>query len=62
MQPVDYMNIEAVHTVRLVDGWSPERLRALLNGSRKVVLVAHTHADGDAVGSVTGMYALLREA
>lgn len=62
MQSIDYMNIEAVHTIRLVDGWSPERLRALLNGSRKVVLVAHTNADGDAVGSVTGMYALLREA
>lgn len=54
-----YMEIACNSTVELVGGWSPEALRELLAGARKVVLTAHTNADGDAVGSLTGMYAIL---
>lgn len=45
----------------MTGGWSPDELRALLCGARRIVLVAHTNADGDAVGSLTGLYAVLRD-
>ena len=53
------MKIDFVHSIDFVDGWSPEALRALVAEARHIVLVAHTNADGDAVGSVTAVYALL---
>ncbi|MBR1550211.1 MAG: DHH family phosphoesterase [Bacteroidales bacterium] len=54
------MKIECKSTVELVGGWSPEALRQRLEGARSIVMTAHTNADGDAVGSLTGMYAILR--
>ena len=54
------LNVECLYNVSLPSGWSPEGLRDAVNAARNIVLVAHTHADGDAVGSLTGMYALLR--
>ncbi len=55
-----YMEIDYRHTVQIVDGWDPAALRGLLAEARHIVLVAHTNADGDAVGSLMGMYSLLR--
>lgn len=54
------MNIDCKYSVVLPSGWTVEGLRGMIEGARSVVLVSHTHADGDAVGSLTGMYALLR--
>lgn len=54
------MTIECKHTIELVGGWSPDALRQRLEGARSIVMTAHTNADGDAVGSLTGMYAILR--
>ena len=54
------MNIDCTYSVELPSGWTAEGLREAIAGARNVVLVAHKHADGDAVGSLTGMYALLR--
>ncbi len=53
------MEIECKYKVNFVDGWQPETLRKCLTGARNIVLTAHTNADGDAVGSLTAMYALL---
>lgn len=36
-------------------------VRSAFASAKRAVLVAHTNADGDAVGSVTGMYAVLRK-
>ena len=47
-----HMKIDYRHTVEIVDGWNPETLRELLGNARRVVLTAHTNADGDAVGKV----------
>lgn len=55
-----YMEIECKYNVDFVDGWQPEALRGCLEGARRIVMTAHTNADGDAVGSLTAMYALLR--
>lgn len=55
-----YMEIGCRYEVNFVDGWSPEALRECLERARRIVLTAHTNADGDAVGSLTAMYALLR--
>lgn len=54
------MKIECKSTIELVGGWSPDALRQKLEGARSIVMTAHTNADGDAVGSLTGMYAILR--
>ena len=54
-----YMEIGCRYEVNFVDGWSPEALRGCLERARRIVLTAHTNADGDAVGSLTAMYALL---
>lgn len=37
-----------------------ERLRAVLEGAQRVALLAHMNADGDAVGSLTGLADVLR--
>ena len=55
-----YMEIECRYKVDFVDGWQPESLKECLEGARRIVMTAHTNADGDAVGSLTAMYALLR--
>lgn len=54
------MNIDCKYSVGLPSGWTAEGLREAIVGARNIALVAHKHADGDAVGSLTGMYALLR--
>ena len=53
------MQIERRYSVGFDSEWDVGAVGSLLRGARRVVLVAHTHADGDAVGSLTGMYALL---
>lgn len=56
------MQIENRDTVEFDGGWNIADVVRTLGSARRVVLVAHTNADGDAVGSVTGMAALLRQA
>ena len=44
--------------MRMTDCLTPDkvtRLKELLGGARKVTIAAHTHPDGDAVGSVTAL-------
>ena len=55
-----HMQIECNNTVEIVDGWDAGALRGSILGARRIVLTAHTNADGDAVGSVTAMYAILK--
>jgi len=55
------MNIDCSYNVSVPDGWSAEGLRNALYDAKHIVLVAHKSADGDAVGSLTGMYAILRK-
>ena len=56
------MQIERKYTVGYGSEWPLAEARRALSGARRTVLVAHTNADGDAVGSLTAMYALLRSA
>lgn len=53
------MRIECNNTVDFVDGWSAEALRRMVGDAHSIVMTAHTNADGDAVGSLTAMYAIL---
>lgn len=53
------MRIECNNTVDFVDGWSAEALRQMVGDAHSIVMTAHTNADGDAVGSLTAMYAIL---
>lgn len=55
------MMINCTYDICLPDGWTPAGLQAMLRAARRTVLVAHTNADGDAVGSLTGVYAVLRD-
>ena len=55
------MQIESRHTIELGCELPVEAVRTAFAEARRTVLVAHTNADGDAVGSVTGMYAVLRK-
>ena len=55
------MQIERKHKVLFDHVWDVAAVRRAFDSARRVVLVAHQNADGDAVGSLTGMYALLRE-
>ena len=54
------MEIDLAYRIPVTDGWTAAELRTLLEGAQRTVVVSHTSADGDAVGSLTGMYALLR--
>ena len=54
------MEIDCTYSIPMVDRWSAEEIHALMDGARRAVVVSHMSADGDAVGSLTGMYALLR--
>ena len=56
------MQIERRYSVGFDTEWDLAAVRDMVHGAQHVVLVAHTNADGDAVGSVTGMYTLLRKA
>lgn len=53
------MQIEYKDMVTFDGGWDSMAVRQALTGASRIVLVAHTNADGDAVGSVMGMYHLL---
>ena len=53
------MQIERKYTVGFDTEWDLAAVRGALSAARRTVLVAHTNADGDAVGALTGMYALL---
>ncbi len=53
------MKIECNNTVDFVDGWSAKGLCRAVGEAGSIVLTAHSNADGDAVGSLTAMYAIL---
>lgn len=53
------MEIECRYDVKFVDGWQPEALKKCLAGAHCIVMTAHSNADGDAVGSLTAMFALI---
>ena len=55
------MQIERKYTVGFDSEWDVAAVRDAVRGARRAVLVAHTNADGDAVGALTGMYQLLRQ-
>ena len=52
------MQIERKYTLGFDTEWDIAAVRTALCDARHIVLVAHTNADGDAVGSLTGMYQL----
>ena len=52
------MQIERKYALGFDTEWDIAAVRTALCDARHIVLVAHTHADGDAVGSLTGMYQL----
>lgn len=54
-----YMQIERKYTIAFDSEWPLGELRQVLHDASRIVLVAHTNADGDAVGALTGMYSLL---
>lgn len=56
------MEIEYNNRVTFGQGWDADAIRDALVSARRIALVAHTNADGDAVGSVLGMYHLLKNA
>lgn len=55
------MTIECRHTVEFTSLCNEKGIREAFLAARHVVLVAHTNADGDAVGSLLGMRYLLTE-
>ena len=55
------MQIERKYTVGFDSEWDITAVRNAVRSARRAVLVAHTNADGDAVGAMTGMYQLLRQ-
>ena len=60
--PLCTMQIERKYTIGFDSEWDVPAVHDALCGARRAVLVAHTNADGDAVGSVCGMYHLCRMA
>ena len=56
-----HMEIETTYRAVFDSEWDLASVRSAIEGARHVVLVAHQNADGDAVGSVLGMYHLLVE-
>ncbi len=56
------MQIEYTHALTFDEEWPIGEVRGAIDGARRIVLIAHTNADGDAVGSVLGMYHLLLKA
>lgn len=57
-----HMQIEHNSTISFDHGWNPVAIHDALSSARRIALVAHTNADGDAVGSVLGMFHLLNKA
>ncbi len=55
------MQIEKKYTLGFDTEWDLEAVRRALTGARHTVLVAHTNADGDAVGALCGMAALVQK-
>ena len=55
------MQITANNEVHFDRGWDCLQAKQTLLAARHIVLVAHLHADGDAVGALTGLTALLRQ-
>lgn len=53
------MQIGRRYSVGFDSEWDVAGVRDMVRAAGRVVLVAHTNADGDAVGSVTGMYAVI---
>ena len=53
------MQIERKYAIGFDSEWDVVAVRDMVRDAHRVVMVAHTDADGDAVGSVTGMYQLL---
>ena len=56
------MEIGYKNTVTFRRGWDADAIRETVMQARRIALVAHTNADGDAAGSVLGMYHLLKRA
>ena len=56
------MQIETTYKAVFDSEWDLAAVRSAIEGAKHVVLVAHQNADGDAVGSVLGMWHLLRKA
>lgn len=54
------MQIETTYRADFDSEWDLAGVRNALEGSRHTVLVAHQNADGDAVGSLLGMWHLLQ--
>jgi phosphoesterase RecJ-like protein len=52
--------IDYRYRLRFDGSWDTAALRRLVGGAHHVVVTAHTNADGDAVGSVTALCAILR--
>jgi len=56
------MQMERKYKVGFDSEWDLSAIREALDNAHQVVLVAHTNADGDAVGSLLGMYHILTSA
>ena len=56
------MQIDCTYKAFFEGGWDTGEVRTTICGAHKAVVVAHTNADGDAVGSLLGMCSLLRNA
>ena len=55
------MQIDYRHTITFDGGWNAAEVRDALAKARNIVMVAHTNADGDAVGALASMYCLLQQ-
>ena len=56
------MQIETTYKALFDSEWDLASVRSAIEGAQRMVLVAHQNADGDAVGSVLGMWHLLQKA
>ncbi|MBQ9417555.1 MAG: DHH family phosphoesterase [Bacteroidales bacterium] len=56
------MNINQTIEAHFDNGWDSTAVKQTLTSASRIVMVAHLHADGDAVGSLTGMSHLLAKA
>lgn len=56
------MQIETTYKALFDSEWDLASVRSAIEGAQRMVLVAHQNADGDAVGSLLGMWHLLQKA
>ncbi|MBR6441085.1 MAG: DHH family phosphoesterase [Bacteroidales bacterium] len=56
------MQIECSYNALFDGGWDVHAVRSAVSAARRAVVVSHTNADGDAVGSLLGMCRLLHNA